>query len=211
MAIEEINKQGFLGRMIEPVIADGKSDWPTFAREAERLIEDDHVSVIFGCWTSASRKSVKPIVEQKAHLLIYPMAYEGLELSPNIIYTGAAPNQQVVPALSWCYTKLQARKFFLVGSDYIWPHCVNEIAKDQLNALGAECVGESYILFGSSDVGTSIAAIRKANPDVIISTVVGTSNKPFYQQLRAAGVLPDRNPAHVASRLRWKNPCRRAV
>jgi urea transport system substrate-binding protein len=194
LAIEEINKAGFLGRLIEPVVADGKSDWPTFGREAERLIDEEKVHVLFGCWTSASRKSVKAVVEQKAHLLIYPMAYEGLEQSPNIIYTGAAPNQQVVPALSWCHTKLKARKFFLIGSDYIWPHCVNEIAKDQLNALGAECVGESYILFGSSDVGPSIAAIRKANPDVIISTVVGTSNKPFYQQLRSAGILPERTP-----------------
>ena len=105
LAIEEINKKGFLGRLIEPVVADGKSDWPTFAREAQRLIEEEKVSVIFGCWTSASRKSVKPVVEQKAHLLIYPMAYEGLEQSPNIIYTGAAPNQQVVPALSWCHSR----------------------------------------------------------------------------------------------------------
>jgi urea transport system substrate-binding protein len=194
LAIEEINKAGFLGRVIEPVVADGKSDWPTFGREAERLIEEEKVNVIFGCWTSASRKSVKTVVEQKAHLLIYPMAYEGLEQSPNIIYTGAAPNQQVVPALSWCHAKLKARKFFLVGSDYVWPHCVNEIAKDQLSALGAECVGESYILFGSSDVGPSIAAIRKANPDVIVSTVVGTSNKPFFQQLRSAGILSERTP-----------------
>lgn len=194
LAIEEINEKGFLGRQIQPVIADGKSDWPTFGREGQRLIEEEKVSVIFGCWTSASRKSVKPVVEQKGHLLIYPMAYEGLEQSPNIIYTGAAPNQQVVPALSWCHTKLKARKFFLVGSDYVWPHCVNEIAKDQLKALGAECVGEAYILFGSSDVGPSVAAIRKANPDVIISTVVGTSNKSFYQQLRNAGILPERTP-----------------
>jgi urea transport system substrate-binding protein len=194
LAIEEINKKGFLGRLIEPVIADGKSDWPTFGREAQRLIDEEKVSVLFGCWTSASRKSVKPVVEQKSHLLIYPMAYEGLEQSPNIVYTGAAPNQQVVPALSWCHSKLKARKFFLVGSDYVWPHCVNEIAKDQLKALGAECVGVSYILFGSSDVGPSIEAIRKANPDVIISTVVGTSNKPFYQQLRAAGVRPEQTP-----------------
>ena len=122
------------------------------------------------------------------------MAYEGLEESPNIIYTGAAPNQQVIPALSWCYQHLKARKFFLVGSDYVWPHCVNEIAKDQLKALGAECVGESYILFGSSDVGASVESIRKANPDVIISTVVGDSNTPFYQRLQTAGILPERTP-----------------
>ena len=176
------------------MIADGRSDWPTFAREAEQLIDQEKVSVIFGCWTSASRKSVKPVVEQKKHLLIYPMAYEGLEQSPNIIYTGAAPNQQVIPAVSWCYESLKARKFFLIGSDYVWPHCVNEIIKDQLKALGAECVGESYIFFGSADVEDSVAAIAKAAPDVIISTVVGDSNDPFYRQLQAAGILPERTP-----------------
>ncbi len=194
LAIEEINESGFLGREIEWVVADGRSDWPTFGQEARRLIDEKGVCVIFGCWTSASRKSVKPVVEQKNHLLIYPMAYEGLEQSPNIIYTGAAPNQQVIPALSWCFERLKARKFFLVGSDYIWPHCVNEIAKDQLKALGAECVGESYILFGSADVTASVEAIRKANPDVIISTVVGDSNGPFYQKLQTAGILPERTP-----------------
>ena len=179
---------------MEWVIADGRSDWPTFAREAQRLIDQEKVSVIFGCWTSASRKSVKPVVEQKSHLLIYPMAYEGLEQSPNIVYTGAAPNQQVIPAVSWCYETLKARKFFLVGSDYVWPHCVNEIIKDQLKALGAECVGESYILFGSADVSASVEAIKKASPDVIISTVVGDSNEPFYQRLQAAGILPEQIP-----------------
>ena len=195
MALKEINATGgLLGRQVEWIIADGVSDWPTFAREAERLIDTDKVSVIFGCWTSASRKSVKPVVERRNHLLIYPMAYEGLEQSPNIVYTGAAPNQQVIPAVSWCYEKLKARKFFLVGSDYVWPHCVNEIIKDQLKALGAECVGESYILFGTIEVGSSIEAIKKANPDVIMSTVVGDSNEPFYRRLQAAGVSPQKVP-----------------
>jgi urea transport system substrate-binding protein len=183
-----------LGREVKWVIADGRSDWPTFAREAQRLIDEEKVSVIFGCWTSASRKSVKPVVERRSHLLIYPMAYEGLEQSPNIVYTGAAPNQQVIPAVSWCFEKRKARKFFLVGSDYVWPHCVNEIIKDQLKALGAECVGESYILFGTADVGASVEAIKKASPDVIISTVVGDSNKPFYERLHAMGVPPERIP-----------------
>jgi urea transport system substrate-binding protein len=195
LALEEIrSKGGFWGRQVEWVIADGRSDWPTYAREAQRLIDEEKVSVIFGCWTSASRKSVKPVVEQNHHLLIYPMAYEGLERSPNIIYTGAAPNQQVIPALSWCYEVLKARKFFLVGSDYVWPHCVNEIAKDQIKALGAQCVGESYVLFGSTKVDAAVEAIRKASPDVIVSTVVGDSNGPFYQRLHAAGILPGRSP-----------------
>ena len=195
MALAEINQAGgLLGRQVEWVIADGRSDWPTFAREAERLIDQERVSVIFGCWTSASRKSVKPVVERRDHLLIYPMAYEGLEQSPNIVYTGAAPNQQVIPAVSWCYESLKAREFFLVGSDYVWPHCVNEIIKDQLKALGAKCAGESYILFGSADVGASVEAIKKASPDVIISTVVGDSNEPFYQRLHAVGITPKTIP-----------------
>jgi urea transport system substrate-binding protein len=198
MALEEINADGgLLGRRLEWVKADGKSDWPTFEREARRLIEAEKVSVIFGCWTSASRKSVKPVVEEKSHLLIYPMAYEGLEESPNIIYTGAAPNQQVIPAVSWCHEVLKARKFFLVGSDYVWPHCVNEIIKDQFKALGVQGVGESYIEFGSTDskvVDAVVQEIKKAAPDVIISTVVGDSNAPFYQALHAAGIAPDRTP-----------------
>ncbi len=196
LAIKEINAAGGLlgGRLVEGVVADGRSDWPTFAREAEHLIDREKVSVIFGCWSSASRKSVKPVVEQKSHLLIYPMAYEGLEQSPNIVYTGAAPNQQVIPAVSWCFEKLKARKFFLVGSDYVWPHCVNEIIKDQLKALGAECAGESYILFGSNAVEDSVAAIGKASPDVIISTLVGDSNDPFYRRLQSARILPERTP-----------------
>jgi urea transport system substrate-binding protein len=195
MALEEIKAGGgLLGRRVEWVIADGRSDWPTFAREAQRLIEQEKVRVIFGCWTSASRKTVKPIVERFNHLLFYPTAYEGLEQSPRIVYTGAAPNQQVIPAVSWCYETLKARKFFLVGSDYVWPHCANEIIKDQLKAFGAECVGESYILFGSADVDGPLKAIEKASPDVIISTVVGDSNEPFYLRLQAAGILPQRTP-----------------
>jgi urea transport system substrate-binding protein len=196
MAIKEINAAGGLlgGRLVEGVIADGRSDWPTFAREAERLIDQEKVRVIFGCWTSASRKSVKAVVERKSHLLIYPMAYEGLEQSPHIVYTGAAPNQQVIPAISWCHEKLKARKFFLVGSDYVWPHCVNEIIKDEIKAFGAECAGESYILFGATAVDDAVAAIVKAAPDVIISTVVGDSNEPFYRGLRAANILPQRTP-----------------
>jgi urea transport system substrate-binding protein len=195
LALEEIKEHGgLLGRQVEWVIADGQSDWPTFAREAQRLIKEQKVSVIFGCWTSASRKSVKPVVEENHHLLIYPMAYEGLEQSRNIVYTGAAPNQQVIPAVTWSYDVLKKRKFFLVGSDYVWPHCVNEIIKDQLKALGAKVAGEAYILFGSADVEPALKAIEAANPDVIVSTVVGDSNVPFYQGLQAKGILPERIP-----------------
>ena len=196
LALEEIKAQGGLlgGRPVEWVIADGQSDWPTFAREAERLIETDKVNVIFGCWTSASRKSVKPVVERHHHLLFYPMAYEGLEESPNIVYTGAAPNQQVIPAIKWSYDHIKARKYFLAGSDYVWPHAVNAIARDCLASLGAEVVGEEYVLYGSTTVDGLVDAIKRARPDVVISTVVGDTNPAFYRKLAEAGLGPQKVP-----------------
>lgn len=194
LAIEEINARGgLLGRQLEAVIADGASDWPTFAREAERLITQEKVDIIFGCWTSASRKTVLPVIERNAHLLVYPMAYEGLEQSSNVIYTGAAPNQQVIPALKWSIDNLGPR-VFLVGSDYVWPHSINSIMSDVLPALGATLVGEQYVFFGSANVEKAVAAIMQAQPDVIISSVVGESNIAFYKALREAGLTPDKVP-----------------
>jgi urea transport system substrate-binding protein len=195
LALEQINATGgLLGRPVRWVIADGGSDWKTFAREAERLIRDDKVSVIIGCWTSACRKGVLPVVEAQDHLLIYPMAYEGMEQSPNIFYTGAAPNQQIIPAVQWCHDTLGARRFFLVGSDYIWPRCVNAIIKDQLVSLGAELAGEEYVPFGSTDVAATAAAIAAAKPDVILSAVPGDSALPLARALRAAGIDPGTTP-----------------
>jgi urea transport system substrate-binding protein len=195
LAIEEINAAGgLLGRPIQAVVRDGQSDWPTYAKEARRLIEEFDVCVVFGCWTSASRKTVRPVFEEKDHLLIYPMAYEGLEESKNIIYTGAAPNQQIIPVVKWSFDKLGYRKFFLVGSDYVWPHSVNEIVKDQLKALKAELVGEEYIFFGSSKVAGVVERIKKAKPDVILSAVVGDSNVAFYRELHEAGIRPEQTP-----------------
>jgi len=195
LELERINARGgLLGRRVEWVIADGRSDWPTFAREARRLIETEKVSVIFGCWTSASRKSVRPVVEEHDHLLFYPMAYEGLEESPNIVYTGAAPNQQIIPAVKWAFDHLKARSYFLVGSDYIWPHCCGAIIKDYVAAVGGRVVGEEYILFGGIKVDPVIAKIKESRPDVILSTVVGDTNKEFYRALSAAGLGPDRVP-----------------
>lgn len=195
LAIEEINRQGgLLGRPVRFEIADGASDWPTFARRAEWLIREKNACVIFGCWTSASRKSVLPVVESNDHLLVYPMAYEGLEQSPNIIYTGAAPNQQITPAVQWCHDTLQARRFFLVGSDYIWPHCVNAIIADQLKGLDAELVGEAYLDFGSTDADDLASRIAAAKPDVILSTVVGDSALPFARAIRTAGLTPETTP-----------------
>jgi urea transport system substrate-binding protein len=194
LAIEEINARGgLLGRRLEPVIADGASDWPTFAREAERLITQERVDIVFGCWTSASRKTVLPVFERNNHLLVYPMAYEGLEQSPNIIYTGAAPNQQIIPALKWSLDNLGPR-VFLVGSDYVWPHSINAIMSDVLPALGATLVGEDYVFFGSDKVQRVVEAIVRAHPDVIISAVVGESNIAFYQALHDAGITPDKVP-----------------
>jgi len=195
LALEEINEAGgLLGRPVRWVIADGASDWPTFARKAQELIQDEKVDVIFGCWTSASRKTVLPVVEAADHLLVYPMAYEGLEQSPNVIYVGAAPNQQIIPAVQWASSSLEARRFLLVGSDYIWPRCVNAIAGDQIRGLGAEIVGELYIPFGSDQVDPLVQAIVQAKPDVVLSAVVGDSAVAFFRRLRQAGIRSEDVP-----------------
>lgn len=194
LAIEEINgKGGVLGRKVEPLVVDGKSDWPTFAQEAERLITKEKVSVVFGCWTSACRKTVKPLFEKYDHLLFYPVQYEGLEQSPNIIYTGASPNQQIIPAVKWSFDNL-GKKFFLVASDYVFPRSANAIIKDQVAALRGEIAGEEYILLGSSDVKGAVQRITQARPTVILNTINGDSNVAFFRELRAAGVTPDKIP-----------------
>ena len=194
LAIEEINQRGgVLGRQIEPIVVDGRSDWPFFATEAERLITQEKVSTIFGCWTSACRKTVKPVFEQHSHLLIYPVQYEGLEQSPNIVYTGAAPNQQIIPAVKWATDNL-GKRIFLVGSDYVFPRTANAIIKDQVAALRGEIVGEEYILLGSTEVQGVIQQITQAQPDVIMNTINGDTNVAFFQALRAAGITPDKIP-----------------
>jgi urea transport system substrate-binding protein len=195
LAIAEINEDGgLLGRKIEAVVVDGRSDWPTFAVEAERLIARDKVSVVFGCWTSASRKTVLPVFERHEHLLFYPVQYEGLEQSPYVVYTGAAPNQQLVPAVKWCFDELRARKFFLVGSDYVFPRTANEIMRAQIQALRGEVVGEEYVLLASVDFEQIVRQIVETQPDVILNTVNGDSNVAFFRQLRAAGITPDEIP-----------------
>jgi len=194
LAIEEINARGgLLGRNIEPVLVDGRSDWPTFAKEAERLITEEKVSVVFGCWTSASRKTVKPVFEKYDHLLFYPVQYEGIEQSPNIVYTGAAPNQQIIPAVKWCFDNL-GKRFFLVGSDYVFPRTANAIIKDQVAALRGEILGEEYIILGSKEVKQVVGRIIEAEPDVILNTINGDSNVAFFKELRAAGISPDKIP-----------------
>jgi urea transport system substrate-binding protein len=195
LALEEINRAGgLLGRQVRWVIADGASDWQTYKRQAEALIREHAVSVIFGCLSSDCRKGVLPVVESHDHLLVYPAAYEGLEQSPNIVYTGAAPNQQITPAVQWCHDALRARRFFLVGSDYVWPHCVNAIIADQLAGLGAEQVGEEYVPVGGTDLDALAARISAAKPDVILSSLTGVSALPFAGAVRTAGLTPERCP-----------------
>src|SRR3990167_4714968 len=194
MGIDEINaKGGLLGRKIQPVIVDGASNWPQFAKMAEKLITQDKVSVVFGCWNSASRKTVKPVFEKYGHLLFYPVQYEGLEQSPNIVYLGAAPNQQIIPAVKWSIDHI-GKRFFLVGSDYVFPRTANEIIKNQIQSLGGEVVGEEYLLLGSKDVGPMVQKILAAKPDVILNTINGDSNVAFFQALRAADITPDKIP-----------------
>jgi urea transport system substrate-binding protein len=195
MAIREINeKGGLLGRRIEPLIADGRSDWPTFAKEAERLITSEKVVTLFGGWTSASRKSMRPVVERHDHLLMYPVQYEGLEDSLNIIYLGAAPNQQVIPATAWCIQKLKRTRLFLVGSDYVFPRAANAIIRDEARRLGATVVGEEYLVLGDTDTAGLIKKIVAAQPDMILNTINGDSNISFFRALRAAGFTPDKLP-----------------
>lgn len=188
MAIEEINaKGGVLGKKIVPVIEDGASDWPTFAEKAKKLLLSDKVATIFGCWTSASRKATLPVVEKYNGLLWYPVQYEGLEASPNIFYTGAAPNQQIVPAVNYLLKK-GYKKMFLLGSDYVFPRTANQIIKLQLKAQGGELVGEEYTPLGHVDYATLITKIIAAKPDVVFNTLNGDSNVAFFKQLKDAGI-----------------------
>lgn len=188
MAIEEINaKGGLLGRKIVPIIEDGASDWPTFAEKAKKLILKDKVAVVFGCWTSASRKAVLPVFEKYNHLLIYPVQYEGLEASKNIIYTGATANQQIIPGVEWLLEK-GYKKFYLLGSDYVFPRTANLIVKAVLKAKGGILAGEEYTQLGHTEYSTIINKIKTAKPDIVFSSLNGDSNVAFFKQLRSAGI-----------------------
>jgi urea transport system substrate-binding protein len=187
MAIEEINAAGgVLGQQIEPIVEDGASDWPTFAEKARKLLLEDQVATVFGCWTSASRKAVLPVFEENNGLLFYPVQYEGLEQSPNIFYTGATTNQQIVPAVDYLLEQGYT-KFFLLGSDYVFPRTSNTIIRAQLDANGGEVVGEEYVPLGGTEFSTLISKIRSADPDVIFNTLNGDSNVAFFKQFADAG------------------------
>lgn len=201
LAIKEINEAGgVLGRQIEPIQEDGASDWPTFNEKAIKLIDQDEVAVVFGCWTSASRKAVKDTFETKDHMLWYPVQYEGQECSKNIFYTGAAPNQQIEPAVDWLLEN-KGTQFFLVGSDYVFPRTANTIIKAQLEAKGGETVGEDYLPLGNTEVSPIIAKIQAALPNggVIFNSLNGDSNVAFFKQMQAAGLGPDQYPVMSVS------------
>ncbi|MGZ4954949.1 MAG: urea ABC transporter substrate-binding protein [Methylobacter sp.] len=188
LAVEQINGQGgLLGQPVEMIVADSKSDPKVFALEAERLIEKDHVSVLFGCWTSACRKAVKPIVEKHRHLLFYPVQYEGMEQSANILYTGAAPNQQIVPGTRWATNKFGLR-VYLVGSDYVFPRTANIIIGDLINASEGKVLGERYLPLGGTKIEAIIEDIVLKKPDVVLNTLNGDSNAVFFSALVKAGL-----------------------
>ncbi|MGN0503382.1 MAG: urea ABC transporter substrate-binding protein [Ruminococcus sp.] len=183
LAISEINKTGgVLGKQIEYSEEDGASDPSTFATKAEKLIDQDGISTVFGCWTSSSRKAVKSVFEDYGALLFYPVQYEGMESSSNIVYTGAAPNQQIVPAIEYLIEK-GYKKFFLLGSDYVFPRTANEIIKAQVENAGLEIVGTEYADMDQTDFSTIISKIESSKPDVIINTLNGTGNVSFFKQM----------------------------
>jgi urea transport system substrate-binding protein len=188
LAVEEINAAGgLLGRRVEIVVADGRSDPDHAAAEAERLIRDDDVAALFACWTSACRKAVKPVVERHRHLMFYPVQYEGMEQSEHILYTGSAPNQQIVPGARWALERF-GKRVFLIGSDYIFPRAANLIARDLIEASGGVVVGERYLPLGSPEVDDVVAELGRARPDVVLNTLNGDSNAALFRALARAGL-----------------------
>ncbi|EGJ09519.1 urea ABC transporter substrate-binding protein [Rubrivivax benzoatilyticus] len=197
MAIDEVNARGgVLGKKLEPVVVDPASNWPLFAEKTRQLISKDKVSVIFGCWTSVSRKSVLPVVEELNGLLFYPVQYEGEELSKNVFYTGAAPNQQAIPAVEYLMSKDggSARRFVLLGTDYVYPRTTNKILRAFLKSKGIADADilEEYTPFGHSDYQSIIAKIKKfaaeGKKTAVVSTINGDSNVPFYKELGNQGL-----------------------
>lgn len=196
MAIEEINaKGGVMGKKLEPVVVDPASNWPLFAEKTKQLLGQDKVAVIFGCWTSVSRKSVLPVVEEMNGLLFYPVQYEGEELSKNVFYTGAAPNQQAIPAVDYLMSKAGggAKRWVLLGTDYVYPRTTNKILRAYLKSKGVadKDIDEKYTPFGHSDYQTIVADVKKfsqGGKTAVVSTINGDSNVPFYKELGNAGL-----------------------
>ncbi|SMF43927.1 urea ABC transporter substrate-binding protein [Streptomyces sp. Amel2xC10] len=194
LAVDEINASGgVLGKKIEPVSEDGASDWPTFAEKATKLIKEDQVAATFGCWTSASRKAVKPVFEKNRSLLFYPVQYEGLEESPYIFYTGATTNQQIIPALD--YLKGQGlKKIYLVGSDYVFPRTANKEIKAYAKANGMTVLGEDYAPLGSTEFSTIANKVKASKADAVFNTLNGDSNVAFFKEYKSAGLTAKSMP-----------------
>ncbi|WP_408641124.1 urea ABC transporter substrate-binding protein [Flavisphingomonas formosensis] len=191
LAIDEINAAGGVnGKKIQAVTEDGASDPATFAQKASKLIDDDGVVTVFGGWTSSSRKAMLPVFEKTKNLLWYPVQFEGNECSPNIMYSGAQPNQQILPAYDWAKQK-GFKKIFLVGSDYVFPRTANLILKKHIEHDGLTMSGEEYQPMGGTDFSGVVAKIRAAKPDVIFNTLNGDSNVAFFKQMAAAGMKSD--------------------
>ena len=197
MAIDEINaKGGVMGKKLEPVVVDTASNWPLAAEKAKQLVTQDKVAVTFGCWTSVCRKSVLPVFEENNSLLYYAVQYEGEELSKNVFYTGAAPNQQAIPAVEYLMSKDGggAKRFVLLGTDYVYPRTTNKILRAMLNGKGITDadIMEEYTPFGHADYQTIIAKIKKfaseGKKTAVISTINGDSNVPFYKELGNQGL-----------------------
>ncbi|MFO1200117.1 MAG: urea ABC transporter substrate-binding protein [Burkholderiaceae bacterium] len=196
MTIEEINaKGGVMGKKLEPVVVDPASNWPLFAEKARQLITQDKVAAVFGCWTSVSRKSVNPVFKELNGLLFYPVQYEGEELEKNVFYTGAAPNQQAIPATEYLMSKEGggAKRFVLLGTDYVYPRTTNKILRAFLTSKGVKesDIDESYTPFGHSDYQTIVGNIKKfaaGGKTCVISTINGDSNVPFYKELGNQGL-----------------------
>lgn len=193
-AIADLNRRGgILGARVIPVIADGRSDPETFARETERLIREHDVAAVFGCWSSASRKAVLPVLERHGRLLFYPVQYEGLEQSPNVFYLGPTANQQVLPATHWAIRNL-GRRLFLVGSDYVFPRIANELIREHARSLGADVVGEEYLPLSRADARRVVERIGRARPDVVLNSVNGDGNAALFKALAAGGAAARRLP-----------------
>src|SRR5688500_10882538 len=200
---DEVNKAGGIKvgskkYLIEPVIVDPASNWPLFAEKAKQLLEQDKVSVVFGCWTSVSRKSVLPVFEHANGLLFYPVQYEGEELSKNIFYTAEAVNQQAIPAVDYMLNEGK-KKFYLLGSDYVYPRTTNKILKQYLRAKGIpeSDIEEVYTPFGHADYQTIVAAVKKFSAGgkaCIISTLNGDTNVPFFKEYANAGLTSENCP-----------------
>src|SRR5665213_3658003 len=197
MMVDDLNKKGgLLGKKVEAVVVDPASNWPLFAEKARELIQKDQVAVVFGCWTSVSRKSVLPVFEELNGLLFYPVQYEGEESSNDVFYTGAAPNQQAIPAVDYLMSKDggEAKRWVLEGTDYVYPQTTNKILEAYLKAKGvaAEDVMINYTPFGFSDWQTEVAAIKKfasaGKKTAVVSTINGDANVPFYKELANQGI-----------------------